>query len=284
VEVTKPEGIVGTEVKKQHWLNKFSSLLQFSQAFVSPNWYQGGNNSLNLLADFQYTSKLNTKFHPKLMFENSFQWRTAMTRTPDDEYRDFSLTENRFQVNSKFGYKAFYTWYYSMQAMFKTPVFIGYKSGTMSRTASLLSPGEFNLGVGLTYNYANKKKTFDLSLSISPVSYNLKTCIDKEIDETGFGIERGHKTYNAVGSSIEANWNWQICYNVKWKSRVFVFTNYERYQYDWQNQFAFQLSRWFSANLNVDARYDSTMHHTTSWYKTQLSELFSFGFSYTFSH
>ncbi len=284
VEIDKPEGLVSSEVKKQHWLNKFSSLLQFSQAFVSPNWYQGGNNSLNLLADFQYTSKLNTTFHPKLMFENSFQWRTALTRTPDDEYRDFSLTENRFQINSKFGYKAFYTWYYSMQAMFKTPVFIGYKSGSMTRTASLMSPGEFNLGVGLTYNYKTKNENFTLSLSLSPVSYNLKTCIDKQIDETTFGIERGHKTYNAIGSSIEANWTWKICYNVNWKSRVFFFTNYEKYQYDWQNQFAFQMSRWFSANLNVDARYDSTMHHTTSWYKTQLYELFSLGFSYTFNH
>lgn len=284
VDATKPTDIAASEIQKQHWLNKFTSLIQFSQAFVSPNWYQGGNNSLNLLADFQYTSKLNTKFHPKLMFENYFQWRTAMTRTPDDEYRDFSFTENRLQISSKFGYKAFYTWYYSMQALFKTPVFNGYKSGTMTRTASLLSPGEFNLGIGLTYNVKSKNGKFDMSLSLSPLSYNLKTCIDKEINETTFGIEAGHKTYSTVGSSIEANWNWKICYNVSWKSRVFFFTNYEKYQYDWQNQFGFQINRWLSANLTLDARYDSTMHKTTQWYKTQLYELFSLGFSYTFSH
>lgn len=284
VDTTKPSELATSEIKKQHWLNKFSTLIQFSQAFVSPNWYQGGNNSLNLLADFQYTSKLNTKFHPKLMFENYFQWRTAMTRTPDDEYRDFSFTENRFQISSKFGYKAFYTWYYSMQALLKTPIFNGYKSGTMTRTASLFSPGEFNLGIGLTYNVKSKNDKFNLSLSLSPISYNLKTCIDKEIDETTQGIERGHKTYSTIGSSIEANWNWQICYNVSWKSRVFFFTNYEKYQYDWQNQFAFKISRWFSANLTLDARYDSTMHKTTQWYKAQLYELFSLGFSYSFNH
>lgn len=284
VEISAPIDMAASEITLQHWLNKFTALLQFSQGFVSPNWYQGGNNSLSLLADFQYTSNLNTKFHPKLMFENFIQWRTAMTRTPEDQYRDFSFTENRFQVNSKFGYKAFYSWYYSMLAIFKTPVFCGYNSGTTTRTASFLSPGEFNLGVGLTYNLQSKNQKFDLSLSISPISYNLKTCIDPLVDETAHGIEPGHKTFSTVGSSIEANWTWAICPQVSWKSRVFFFTNYKIFQYDWQNQFSFQINRWLSANLNVDARYDSSMHQTTSWNKFQLYELFSLGFSYTITH
>ncbi len=283
-EISAPIDVAASEIKLQHWLNKFSALLQFSQGFVSPNWYQGGNSSLNLLADFQYTSNLNTKFHPNLLFENFFQWRTAMTRTPEDEYRNYSFTENRFQINSKFGYKAFYTWYYSMQAIFKTPVFTAYKSGTQVRSASLLSPGEFNLGIGLTYNMKTKNNKFNLSLSISPVSYNLKTCIDKEIDPTAHGIEAGHKTFSTVGSSLEANFNWAICTNVNWKSRIFYFTNYKIYQYDWQNQFGFQINRWLSANLNVDMRYDSSMHLTTNWKKFQLYELFSLGFSYTINH
>ncbi|MDE6328697.1 MAG: hypothetical protein K2L91_09240, partial [Duncaniella sp.] len=29
---------------KKHWLKEFNVNLQFSQAYVSPNWYQGGNN------------------------------------------------------------------------------------------------------------------------------------------------------------------------------------------------------------------------------------------------
>ena len=31
-----------------------------------------------------------------------------------------------------------------------------------------MSPGELNVGVGMTYNYANPKKTFTLDASISP--------------------------------------------------------------------------------------------------------------------
>ncbi|MCM1309831.1 MAG: DUF3078 domain-containing protein [Bacteroides sp.] len=292
IGVTPSEVVAGTitdiaapeEVRKQHWLNKFNVLLQFSQAFVSPNWYQGGNKSLNLLGDFKYESKLNTKFHPNLMFENYFQWRTVMTSTPDDPYRAYSLTENFLQINSKFGYKAIHNWYYSVQGMFKTPIFCGYKSGTQTRTASFMSPGELNLGVGMTYNYTSKNKKFNLSLSISPLAYDLKTVIDPKVDEVAQGLKEGTKALNAVGSNIEANWDWKICYNVSWHSRVFFFTDYKKYQYDWQNQFAFTINRWLSANLNVDLRYDTSMHETTQWKKFQLRELFSLGFSYTINH
>ena len=38
------------DVKLRNWLHTFNSSLQFSQAFISPNWYQGGNNTVNFWA------------------------------------------------------------------------------------------------------------------------------------------------------------------------------------------------------------------------------------------
>ena len=40
------------EIKKTHWLHVLDGSVQFSQAYLSPNWYQGGNNSLSLVANF----------------------------------------------------------------------------------------------------------------------------------------------------------------------------------------------------------------------------------------
>ena len=273
--------LVPVDFEKRHWLNKFGMNLQFSQAYVSSNWYQGGNSSLNLIADFTYQSKLNTKFHPNLLFENYFQWKTALASTPDDPYRKYSLTENRFQINSKFGYKAIYNWYYSFNAMFKTPIFCGYKQGTQTRTASLLSPGELNIGLGMTYNYTSKQKKFILGLTISPLSYNLKTVIDKKVDEVSHGLEAGHKTKSSYGSSAELTWTWQICYNVKYTSRIFGFTDYKKVQVDWQNQFQFTINRFLTANLNVDMRYDDSTTFNDKWRHFQLRELVSLGFTYT---
>lgn len=275
----KPE-LSTVDIVRQHWLNKFGVLLQFSQGFVSPNWYQGGNNSLNLIADFTYQTNLNTKFHPNLLFENAFQWRTALASTPDDPYRSYSLTENRFQINSKFGYKAVRNWYYSFNGMLKTPVFNGYKGGTMTRTAAFMAPGEINVGLGMSYNVTTKNGNFKYGLSISPLSYNLKTSLDRQVRQNS----GAQKFKSAYGSNLEMNWEWKMAYNIFWKSRIFAFTNYDYVQCDWQNQFGFTINRWLSANLNVDLRYDSSMKVRTSWNQVQLREILSLGFSYNISH
>lgn len=279
-----PVEIEAPDFNKQHWLNKFAANLQFSQAFISPNWYQGGNNSLNLIADFTYQSNLNTKFHPNLLFENFFQWRTALQTVRDDPYRKYALTENRFQINSKFGYKAAKNWYYTLTAMLKTPIFNGYNSGTQTRTASFFSPGELNIGAGMTYNFTSKNEKFVLGVTLSPISYNLKTCIDTKIDETTFGIEQGKKAFHSYGSALEVTWAWNICYNVNYTSRIFAFSDYKYFQGDWQNQFQFTINRFLTANLNVDLRYDTSAPSDSYWHKLQLRELFSLGFTYSLSH
>lgn len=283
----EPIEVAAREIRKQHWLNKFSSNIQFSQAFISPNWYQGGNSSLNMIADFTYQSNLNTKFHPKLLFENFFQWRTALQTVDEDQTgRGYSLTENRFQINSKFGYKAAHSWYYTITALLKTPIFNGYKKGEEVRTASFMSPGEFNIGAGMTYNFENEKKSFKLGLTLSPISYNLKTCIDTHIDERSFGIEQGKRTFSTYGSSAEITWTWKMSHNISYTSRIFAFTNYKYFQGDWQNQFDFSINRFLSAKLNVDLRYDTSVEPApdAKWKKFQLREILSLGFTYVINH
>ena len=38
------------DIDRKHWIHSFDASLQFSQAYISPNWYQGGNNNLNMIA------------------------------------------------------------------------------------------------------------------------------------------------------------------------------------------------------------------------------------------
>lgn len=286
VATTGNAGVKAVEITKQHWQNKLGVNLQFSQAYISPNWYQGGNSSLNLIADFLYNTNLNTQFHPNLLFENSFQWRTALASSPDDQYRAYSITENRLQINSKFGYRASKKWYYTITGLFKTPVFNSYKSNSETMTASFLSPGELNIGVGMTFSTKALKDKFEFNATISPLSYNLKTVINKEVSETQHGLKEGTKSLSSYGSSVELTWNWEICYNVRWRSRMFGSTNYEYFQADWQNSFMFTINKFLTANLNVDMRYDTSAMplEDSKWHKFQLKELISLGFTYTLSH
>lgn len=279
----KPE----LEVKfgKKHWLKEFNANLQFSQAFVSPNWYKGGNNNVNALANVYYNVKLNPAFHEKLLFENTFQYKLGMNNAPDDEMRDYSISEDLFQWNMTAGYKSAKRWYYSLSAMFKTQFMNNYEKNSNNMKASFLSPGELNVGLGMTYNYSNPKNTFTFDASISPLSWNMKMCINSKMNETSFGIKEGHKTVHEIGSSAEGKIQWAICENIALRSTLFVFSDYDYIQSDWENNIVFTINRFFTTQLNVHMRYDSSVKQSedTEWHKFMLKEILSFGFTYKFN-
>lgn len=270
--------------ERRHWLRTFNSAVQFSQAYVSPNWYQGGNNNINVLVNLNYNVKLNSAFHKKLLFETSFAYKLGMNDAPSDSLRNYSISEDLFQFNMLAGYKASKFWYYSTNVSFKTQFLRNFKTNTRDLKGAFLSPGELNVGVGMTYNYTNPKKTFTLDASISPFSWNMKTCINHKMNETSYGIKPGHKTVSQYGSNAEGKLSWAICDNISLKSRLFVFTNYDYAYGDWENTLSFNINRYLSTQIYVHMRYDtSTSSDDDSWRKFQLKEILSFGFAYKFS-
>ncbi len=277
--------IVAEEVKKRHWIRTFTASLQFSQAYVSPNWYQGGNNNLNALGQLYYNVKLNDAFHPNLMFETTAQYKLGMNNAPDDSIHSYNISEDVFQVNTTFGVKAVKRWYYSFTGQFKTQLLNSYKSNSHDLVSSFLSPGELTAGVGMTYNYANKPKTFSFYASIAPVSYNLKTCISERINPETYGIEAGHKSVSKFGSSAELKLSWKISYNISFNSRIFAFTDYDSFQADWENTLAFEINRFLTTQIYAHLRYDTLTPHVedTNWKKLQVKEIFSIGFAYKFA-
>ena len=282
-EVQKPE--LKATFGKRHWLKKFTADLQFSQAYVSPNWYQGGNDNLNALLNLYYNVKLNPAFHEKLLFENTWQYKLGLNNAPDDELRDYSISQDLFQWNMTAGYKSTSNWYYSVNSQFKTQIFNNYKPNTETLKAAFLSPGELNVGVGMTYNRTNKKKTFTLDASISPFSYNLKVVRDRRMNVKSYGIEEGHHSVSEYGSSGEVKLSWQIADNISLRSRLFAFTDYDYIQSDLENTLSFTINSFLSTQIFVHMRYDSSspVVEDTEWHKFMMREVLSFGFTYKFS-
>lgn len=277
--------ITDAEVHKTHWLHVVNAALQFSQAYVSENWYQGGNNHLSLYANFLWDVQLNPVWHPNTLFQSTVSYKLGMNSVTDDQYRKYSISQDIFQYNIKFGYKARKNWYYSITGQFKTQVLNNYKKNTMTRMASLLSPADLNLGLGMTYTKVNKSKTFQFNASIAPLSYNLRMSIDKEIDPTLFNIPEGKRTHSEIGSNAELTLNWKWSSIVSYKSRLFLFSDYKYFLGDWENTFNFQFSKLFSTQLFINPRYDSSAIYNPEfhWNKWMLKEILSIGLSYTFS-
>ncbi|MDE6270250.1 MAG: DUF3078 domain-containing protein [Muribaculaceae bacterium] len=277
--------IKAEEVKKRHWIRTSNVSLQFSQAYVSPNWYQGGNNNLNMLGQAYYNVKLNPEFHKNILFETTAQYKLGMMNAPDDEYHDYNINDDLLQINSTFGLKAARRWYYSVMAQFKTQLLNSYKSNTMDLKSGFLSPGDLTVGLGMTYNYANEPKTFTFDASISPLSYNLRTCITDRIPHENYGIEQNRKTVHKFGSNAELKVYWKICYNIYLRSRVYGFTDYESIQADWENTIVFEINKFLTTQLFVHARYDTRTPavENSDWRKFQFKEILSIGFAYKFS-
>ena len=271
------------EIKKKHWLHKFGAQLQFSQAFVSPNWYQGGNNYLSLLFGFNWNVTLNQVYHPNLLFQSDLQYKLAMSSNPKGSIHSYTIAEDNFQYNLNTGLKAAKDWYYSFNLQFKTQLLNNYDQNSETRTAALLSPGDLNMGLGMTYNHTNKLNTFKYTLSISPLSYNLKTCVNHTVNPETYGIPLGKKTKSEIGSNLDFTMDWNITANISYKTRVFMFTDYKYYLGDWQNTFNFEINKFLSTQLFVHLRYDGSVESYGKWKKFMMREILSFGLSYTFS-
>lgn len=285
VEPTATPLEITPDITYKRWLHDFNASLQFSQAYISPNWYQGGNNNLNMIGQAIYHVKLNPKFYPKILFEATLQYKLALNKTTDDSIHAVNISEDILQLNTTFGLKAAKRWYYSANLMFKTQLFNSYPTNSRSLKSAFMSPGELNVGLGMTYNYESPKKNFTFGASISPLSWNLKTCINKDMDETAYGISEGHKTINSFGSSAELNTTWKIAYNIVYSSRLFIFTDYKLFQSDWEHTIDFNINKFLSTRLYVHMRYDTQTQRpkdSVKWHKFQLKEIFSFGFSYHF--
>jgi hypothetical protein len=211
----------------------------------------------------------------------------GMNSAPDDSLRNVSISEDILQVNTTLGIKAAHNWYYSVTGQFKTQVLNSYVKNSQQLSSAFLSPGELNVGLGMTYNYANKKKTFTFDASLAPLSYNIKTCTKPNdvLSHESFNVSADRDYTMSFGSTAECKMTWQMTSNISFVSRLYVFSDYDYIQSDWENTLSMDINQYLSTQLYVHARYDSTTPRTDdpSWHKLQVKEILSFGVTYKFS-
>ena len=270
-------------LKVHNWLHVFNASLQFTQAYISGNWYQGGENNLTLLGSINWNCNLNQDIHPNWLFNNALSYKLGVATTHGDSIRNYLINEDNFLFTSQLGYKAVKNWYYSAMFQFTTQFMNNYKTNTRTMTAAFLSPAEMNIGLGMTYNY---KKADDrmFTLAIAPISYNLKYCRNiTDIDPTRFGIDAGHHCKSTVGSNFEAKWLWRFTPSVMLTSRLYMFTNYQYVQGDWENTLDLSIGKYLTTQLYTHLRFDRSRTRDDDWNYWQFKEILSLGVVYRFA-
>ena len=231
--------------KPNFWTFGGDYYLQFLQNYVSSNWYKGGESNYSMVASTTLQANYNNK--QKVKFENKLELKLG------------------FQTSS--GYTQFMR---------------GYKSNDPEVYSDILSPLNINLSLGMSYsvNAFNGKLTG--SLQMAPVAYNFRYVGRKSL-ATRYGLEEGSHTMNDVGSECTIDLTWAFSDLIKWKTRLYGYTTYERTEVEWENTFTFQFNKYISTNIFIYPRFDdgSSVRHDDYGY-WQFKEYASIGFAYSF--
>lgn len=258
--------------KESPWKTSGEENLQFSQLFVH-NWIKGGENNASLIHDFRWKAVYS---QGRSQWETSFTSKLALTYTSTLKTR---VSDDLFDLNSKYGFNAVNKWYYSFLTSFKTQLFRNYKSSDINKEnpkSKLLSPAYIQFIFGMDYKKDN------LSILLSPYTGIITLVADTSmIDPTSYGIDEGHKADFVNGFSVTANWKKKISYGVYYTTKLELFYEYFRKdgnkRFDWENIIDVQINRFLSTRFLIELRYyDNESDHF------QIKENFSISFKYSF--
>ncbi|MGC3978083.1 MAG: DUF3078 domain-containing protein [Paludibacteraceae bacterium] len=276
-ELPKPENgkIKIKDVGRMYWQKKASALFQFSQNYISSNWYQGGNSNLALLSILN--GQLTYDNLKNIQWENKVEWRAGFNSVEGDTLRKIATNDDILRYTTKFGVKAFGNWYYSISGEASTQLFDNYKAiNSTVLKARLLTPVRVNLGLGMDYKY---KKL--LSLMLAPFSFKYIYANDTtNVNPNLFGIEKGKNHLREIGSSLQAQLSYSPMMNWQITSRLTFFTNYKKVETDCEIVNLFNINRFISTRLSFNPRYDNTIIlKNGEKSKIQFKQLLSIGLS-----
>jgi hypothetical protein len=266
---------------KSPWSSNGKLSIQFSQYYVTKNWYKGGDPNASLLSIFEYYKNYNN--NDKLTWDNNLDIKIGFFNSGNDTLRAFYVNNDVFKINSRLGYKSFLNkWYYSINGEFNTSLFTSY-AGTNSNdvVTSFLSPTRIFMSLGLDYRYNS-----NTSVLLAPAAYKLIFLTSNRIDPLSVGIEKG-KSSKSVGYLVQAKVNWKFTKEISVASDFHLFSTYdfENVEFNWETTANFIINRYLSTRLSLNMRYDNTPKKTaknSEKNKLQMQEQLSFGFHFRF--
>lgn len=265
--------------KPNFWKYSGDYYLQMLQNYVSSNWYKGGESNYSMVASVTMQANYNNK--QKVKLDNKLEMKLGFQTSRGDTLHSFKTSEDLIRYTGKLGLQASKKWYYSLQLIAYTQFMRGYKSNDKKVYSDILSPLNINLSVGMDYNveWFNKKLTGNIHLA--PLAYNFKYVGRKEL-ATRYGLDEGKHTLNDFGSECTVDLTWAFTNTIKWKTRLYGYTTYERAEVEWENTISFQFNKYITSNLFIYPRLDDGAKKDESHGYWQLKEYMSIGFAYSF--
>lgn len=269
---------LAVEVRKPNfWTFSTNFSLQFTQCYISDNWYQGGESNYSLLGSTTINANYNNQ--RKFIFNNCLEMRLGFQTSQNDDEHKFLTNSDLLRLTNKLGLRATKHWYYTMTLQSWTQFYKGYKKNDPKVYSDFMSPFESLLSLGM--DYEAKLKRFQISASLSPIAVKFKSVSRKGL-ATSFGINEGHRTDWSYGSNITVKYSWQIAKNIKYDARIYFFSDYSKTQIEWENTINLSINKYLSTKLFFYPRFDDARQRKEGESYFQFKELLSLGLNMNF--
>ena len=112
--------------KPNFWNFKTNFALQFTQNYVSDNWYKGGESHNALLASTIIEANYNNQ--RKITFDNKLEMKLGFQTSHNDKEHKYKTNSDLLRLTNKLGLRAVKHWYYTVMLQSWTQFYKGYLS------------------------------------------------------------------------------------------------------------------------------------------------------------
>ncbi len=271
-----------TEPDTLAWKRKFNFAINFNQASFSSNWKAGGVNSLGFNSLFNY--KANYK-EGRNSWDNDMDLAFGFVNNSGQGYRK---TIDRIFLDTKYGYELNKNWGLFSSLNFLSQFSKGYKyndDDTKVLISDFLAPAFVTSAWGLEYHPVEYFK-----VRISPFAPRLTIVQDprrftKSVGPEPYGVDSTETTrFEWLAFQLQAEFDKEIMKNINLKLRYLMFANYETIEpktidHRLDLDLIAKVNKYINVGLGGILLYDFDQDSGA-----QLSQVFSFGFLYTFQN
>ena len=262
------------------------STFTFNQVSLS-NWAAGGENALSTTA---ILSLFGNYKKDKVAWDNTLDFGYGLLKNGSSKMRK---NEDKMELNSKFGYKAFNKVFYTALVNFRSQFSAGYIYPNDSVPVSrFMAPGYLTIGLGLDY-----KPNDHFSFYFSPATGKFIFVTDQVLANQGaYGVDsavivngvmlkKGKNLRSEFGASISTQLKVDFSKNVTLLSKLLLFNNYtdrnkanqKNIDVNWDVMLNIKAGKYLTTSLITNLIYDANVMS-----RTQFKESLGIGFSIKF--
>lgn len=281
---------VEDSLKLGEWAHSGEGTLNVNQGYLS-NWVEGGESSISATWVLNLSAKYKSD---NTSWDNYARWKYGVLKSG---YESLRKNEDKFEFESKFGFNASESWYYSGLVNVKSQLFNGYSYPNDSIPVSaFLSPGNIVSSLGMDY-----KPNKNFTLMLSPFSVKTTVVWDTvNIDQTRYGLEADERFKGELGGYVTAKWAANLHENIVMNNKIELFSSYlnnpENIDIDWEFALILKATKYLSTSITTHLIYDHDIDIPVYTFENgervrdgdkmtkaiQFKEMLSIGFSYKF--